>query len=368
MCFEELQDAYGDSAPVTTKLAIELQEKAWALQDAGALDEAADVCTRALRLIERTEGPDSADAANLLNDLSAIEYERLKLHYALQRAQSAKRISDQWNCLTNDTTLTRIRGKTLELIGNLHRVFGNYESAEVVLLEAARNAEDAFGVNSHDLACAKNNLGVLYKFWGRFDDGLELYREALGCYETGSLESAQILHNIGGILHAAGNASAGEQPAREAWLITKSVLGAESNEAMLDAMAYAAILDDLGEFEEAEDLYLAGLQFFETRCGSGHYETAAIRHNLAGHRAAQGRFEEAEQNYRSALKTKIDLIGPDCPDVAITEQNLGALLHKLGRSDEGRDLLQRAVSILAVRLKPNHPILLHAISTLQEMT
>jgi tetratricopeptide (TPR) repeat protein len=350
---------------MTTDRAVELQESAWALQDAGALDEAVEVCTEALRFIQLSQGDDSPDYANLLNDLSELEFERQRFHCALQVAESAKLISDEWNTVRSDVTLTKIRAKTLEILGALHRTLGDYQSAEIVLLEAAE-AASKFGPKSPDIAQAKNNLGMLYKYWGRFNEGLQLYREALGCFAAGSLESGQILHNIGGILHASGNPIAAEQPAREAWVISTSCLGPNSREAVLDALAYAAVLDDLDRLHEAEPIYISGLEYFKVHFGPGHYEMAAVQHNLAAHRASQGRLEEAEQYYRSALKTKIALIGRDSPDVALTEQNLGALLHQLGRSGEGAELLQHAVGILTARLLPSHPILLHAIETWQK--
>ena len=56
--------------------AIELQEQAWSLQAEGKLDQALIACREALRLMEESEGPDSPDAANLLNDLAEIENDR----------------------------------------------------------------------------------------------------------------------------------------------------------------------------------------------------------------------------------------------------------------------------------------------------
>ena len=61
---------------MSTERAIELQEEAWALQAKGRLVEASRVCREALRLVEAADGPESPDAANLLNNLSEIESDR----------------------------------------------------------------------------------------------------------------------------------------------------------------------------------------------------------------------------------------------------------------------------------------------------
>ena len=77
---------------MTIERAIELQEQSWTLQAEGKLDEASCACREALRLIDLSEGANSPDVANLLNDLAEIEQERQNFAEALALAERARSI------------------------------------------------------------------------------------------------------------------------------------------------------------------------------------------------------------------------------------------------------------------------------------
>src|SRR5258708_21285931 len=97
--------------------ALELQGRAWALQAEGKLEDAFAACLEALQLTEQSEGSDSPDAANLLNDLAEIECDRQNFQPALlyaERALATERA--QVNRFTGETA-ARIWLKTLALLG-----------------------------------------------------------------------------------------------------------------------------------------------------------------------------------------------------------------------------------------------------------
>jgi tetratricopeptide (TPR) repeat protein len=337
---------------MSVERAIELQEQAWNFQAEGRLEDARQACAEALRFMEESEGPNSPDVANLLNDLADIEIERQNFPGALAIATKAAA------CVEAPTP---VRIRTSELLGTLYRTLGDYARAEGHLKQALAMSESA-----EDGVRARNNLGVLYKYWGRFEEGLRLYREALGPTEEESLARATIYHNIGGILHAQGNFSAAEEPARKAWEISRKLLGEDDPHTMLDAAAYAGVLDGLERYEESERIYRRALEIFEKTYGPQHYEVAANLHNLAAVVAARGDSAEAEQYYRRALAIKEKLLGPESPDVALTRHNLGNLLRLAGRGAEAVPLLESAVGVLDKRLTPGHPHLILARENLQK--
>ena len=98
----------------------------------------------------------------------------------------------------------RIRLKTLALLGALRRLQGDYVHAENHLQEAVRLAVGEFGETSQESAQALNDLAVLYKYCGRFDEGLRLYKEALrvtiATQGEECLSACTIYNNMGGIL------------------------------------------------------------------------------------------------------------------------------------------------------------------------
>jgi tetratricopeptide (TPR) repeat protein len=354
---------------MNTERAVELQEQAWNLQAEGKLDEAATAVRKALLLLEESGEANSPDAANLLNDLAEIESERQSLQDALVVAERAHSIEGQLGDSFTGEGAAQIRARTMGLIGEICRVRGDFVRAEVSLKEALRILATEFGEASEEVANARNNLAVLYKACGRFDEGLYLYQKALVAVVKlngeDCLASSVIYHNIGGILHAKGDFTAAESPGRKAWDISRRLLCEDDPRTLFDAVAYAAILDGLQRYDESEAIYRRALAIFEQTFGPEHYEVTSNLHNLAAVLCARGDLDQAEKLYRRALAIKEKLLGEDSPDAALTLNNLGALLTRAGRPEEATRLLQRAVTILQDRVAPDHPHLVLARANLQ---
>lgn len=344
---------------MSTEQAIELQEQAWVLQANGRLDEAADVCGEALRLVELHEGPKSPDTANLLNDLAEIESSRQHFALALSLAVRAFEIEDQLGEEFSGTDATHIRIKTRTLLGELRRMLGDPSGGHDALVSAVSIAVSEFGVASIEAGEAHNNLAVAYKYAGRFDEALALYQSALTAILArdgeDSLDTAILYHNIGGIFHASGDFTAAEEPGRRAWEISRRFLGEDNLQTIIDAEAYAAILDGLERFEESELIHRHALDFLRRECVPEHHEIAAVLHNLAATVASQGRLEEAERYYRQALSIRDKLFGEDSADAALTRNNIGAILNTSGRYMEAENLLSKALTCLARQLPAGHP-------------
>ena len=348
---------------------LELQEQAWSLQAEGKLDEAATAVRSALLLLEESGEANSPDAANLLNDLAEIESERQSLREALALAERAQSVEEQFGGGFAGEGAAQIRARTMGLIGEICRILGDFNRAEVSLKEALRIVVAEFGEVSEHVANARNNLAVLYKACGRFDEGLRLYQEALDSVVKlngeDCLASSVIYHNIGGILHSKGDFTAAEPPGRKAWDISWRLLGEDDPRTLFDAVAYAAILDGLQRYDESETIYRWALAIFEQTFGPEHYEVASNLHNLAAVLCARGDLAEAEKVYQRALAIKEKLLGEDSPDAALTLNNLGALLTRAGRPEEAAGLLQRTVNILHDRVAPDHPHLALARANLE---
>jgi tetratricopeptide (TPR) repeat protein len=350
--------------------ALELQARAWALQAEGKLEDAFAACLEALQLTEQSEGRDSPDVANLLNDLAEIECDRQKFPSALIYAERALAIEKTHiNRLTGETA-ARIRLKTLALLGALRRVQGDYVRAENDLQEAVKLSVDEFGETSEEFAHALNDLAVLHKYCGRFDEGLRLYEEALRITTAAQgeegLTACTIYHNMGGILFSKGDFAAAELFGKKAWEISRCLLGDSDPRTTTDAAAYAAILDGLGRYGESEAIYRHALAAFEQSFGTNHYQVAATLHNLAAVLCARGDLDEAEPLYQRALAIRENLLGAGSPDAALTRNNLGALLNLTGRPREAAALLERAVEILEDHLAPDHPHLALARANLKQ--
>lgn len=123
---------------MTTDLAVELQEQSWSLQAEGKLDEAATACRKALLFLEESGKADSPDAANLLNDLAEIENERHNFKAALTVAGLAQGIEEHLGRGFAGEDAARICARTMALIGEISRMYGDFVRAEMSLKEALR--------------------------------------------------------------------------------------------------------------------------------------------------------------------------------------------------------------------------------------
>ena len=228
---------------------LELQERAWQLQAGGRLDDALDAASRALEAVERTDGPESIDAANLLNDLAEIEIERRNFSAALDLAHRAHAIEKTRGHLFKTDVRSRICLKTLELLGNLHQTLDDYVQAEAEFIEALTLARRIFGNASCEAAVARNNLGGLYNRLGRFSESLSLLCRALypmiSMHGEDSPGARSVYHNLAALLYARRDYRAAEESARKAWRISVRLLGEDHPQTRIEETIYAAILNDL---------------------------------------------------------------------------------------------------------------------------
>jgi tetratricopeptide (TPR) repeat protein len=351
---------------MTMDRVVALQSRAWRLQDDGDFDAASQALGEAIAAARECATP--LDVANLLADSAEVEYERGAYLMSLQHARRALAVIDESRQDAAHEAAARIRLRALDRCGAAQCAVGRYAESESTLREAVGLAAAHFGVDTFESAQVRNALGIVYKFWGRWDEALAVYEDVLRIVVAISGETSEaaaaVYHNIGGLLHAQGECARAEAPARRAWDIVRAARGDDHPDTMLHAAAYASVLDGLGRHDESRPLYDRALAVVERRFGSEHPETAAVLHNRAAACAAGGEHDAAERDYRRALAIKERTIGRDAPDTALTRQNLGRLLCETGRSNEGIPLLRSALDALAARLPADHPYVIAAHANL----
>lgn len=340
----------------TIDRACQLHEAGLACYAAGKSREAESMFRRALRLLERAEGPDSPDVASVLNDLAAIYEERCEYTQAGRCYQRAVEIVER---VEGDDEVERLRLQLWHGLSRINQWQGHYEPAESLLKRALGHAEQVFGQDQMEVAEALNGLGRLYKDLGRFTDAGQAYQRALALAEQAAepapIMLATLYHNLGGLEHAARNYERGEPFARRAIVLREQALGSEHPAVAADLAALAALLDGQKKYREAEAMYRRALAIFERVYGAEHYEVAVNLNNLAANFQAQGKREPAEQLYRRALQIKEKIFGTDHPDVAFTLNNLAALYKATKRYAEAEELYQWALKIFEQALGPEHP-------------
>ena len=241
---------------------------------------------------------------------------------------------------------------------------GDYRRAGLLLTLTLGAAEAHTDVGREVVAGICNELGVLGKYTGRFDDAETFYRRALDIYldvyGTDHDTVASIYHNLGGVAHARGQHRAGEPLARQAVEIRTRLYGPDHLSVAIDVAAWAALLDGCGRVDEAEIHLRHVLWVFRREYGDDHYEIAVTAHNLAALRHRRGDFEGAIADYTEALARKERFLGAEHPELASTLVNLGAALRALDRCEAALPHYRRAAAILRRSVAADHPTLVAA--------
>src|SRR5262249_55667735 len=128
-----------------------------------------------------------------------------------------------------------------------------------------------------------------------------------------------------------------------------------------------ALYEKQGRYAESEPLYKRSLAIREKALGPDHPDVAVILTSLAELYYAQGKYAEAEQLFKRALPIHENAPGPNAPDLAIDLNklahagvvgilnNLAALYTKQGKYGEAESQYKRALAIIEKGLGPNHP-------------
>lgn len=242
--------------------------------------------------------------------------------------------------------------------GEAARLSGRWPEAEAAYREALALAEQTFGPGSVAAAAVAHNLGVTYKYTGRFEQAAALYHRALAvATEAGDdAFAAVICHNLGGLAHARGAHADGEPWARRAVAIRERS-GAGPLALAADRGALAGLLVGLGRHEEAESLLIGCRDTFTQVLGPEHHEVGVIETNLAALALARGDLEAAEEHARRALAIKRAALGSTNPELAPTLTTLGTIRRRRGDDIDAVAWHLRALAVLEPVVEADHPLL-----------
>ncbi len=332
---------------------------------AGRLAAAEAACRQALRKMRRGVGLRHPDSVNIANTLGAILEGAGRYQEAARIFQESVRNSPR----AAEREVGLIRVQSLASLGNLLRAAGKYPEAGRTLRRALALATASFGKTHQQTAACRNDLAVLYKYTGRFDEAMRLYRLALRTSRRSgdAQQTATIYHNIGGLEHARGRFAAGEAPARKALALRRAELGSRHPAVAADAAALAGILDGLGRCAESRKLYALALGVFRRCYGPVHYEIAVNLNNLACVESDCGHHAQAEALFRETLTMKEKLLGKPHPDTALTAHNLATCLRDQGRRREAQSYAKRALAVFQRCFQEGHPKVLAARNLLRAL-
>lgn len=251
------------------------------------------------------------------------------------------------------------------------REAGDYGRADALARDGSVELERALGPDSRELAVLLNELGILGKYLGRFDDSEGYYRRALAIHERhGEVDSANvaaILHNLGGLAHERGDHETAYGYARRGLDVRAALAQPDPLALAQDRAAFAAILIDLVRYDEADALLADALAAYESWYGPRHYEVGVTLHNLGCLRYRRGQLDAAAETLRRAYEVKRAVLGRRHPDLAITLYAQARCARVLDDRRRAVTLLRKACALLEPVVSPDQPTLVACRQQLAEL-
>jgi tetratricopeptide (TPR) repeat protein len=257
--------------------------------------------------------------------------------------------------------LDRDDANTLNAINNLtivYRANGRFDEAFRLDEENVKVCEGKLGHEHPITTQAMVCLAEDHRSAGRFDQAIPLYMEVLklrtakqGPEHPDTLWTKCTLADA---YLRAGRLNEALPMIAEALSLGKAKLGPQHPQT-LDAMGIQAnAFQDAGRVDEAVQLREEELKLRKAKMGPERRETLASMGNLADAYRAAGRFDEAVRLLEESLKIMTAKLGRDYPDTLAMMGNLANAYQDAGRSDDAVRLYEQALGLEKAKLGPDH--------------
>ena len=137
------------------------------------------------------------------------------------------------------------------------------------------------------------------------------------------------------------------------WLEQRASLDRENVDWQLDAARY--VLDFLGDYERALNIYEPTLEYCKEHYGELHEKTAMLYNNIGLVYDHKGEYDNALEYYNKAREIAEKVLDPQHPNLATTYNNIGFVYSNKGEYDNALEYYNRAREIQEKDLDPQHP-------------
>ncbi len=323
------------------------------LKDMNRFEEAEKTLLRARDVKGLLLGTDNISYSNVQNFLGLLYREMGRNKEAEEHFLAVKKVR------------SRLKGRQrvsyaaiLNNLGILYRTMGRFEEAEENLLEAKKIRQEIYGTTHRLYAEVINNLANLYSDSRRSDEAENYLLEAKKIQEASKPEGeevAQILENLGILYRQLGRFEESEQCYQKCIEIWEKTVG-ETHP------TYARSLDNLGAlyfhmglFENSEPLYLKSKSIRAEHLGKESPDYSSSLNNLGALYMVKGQYQIAKPYYSEALNVFGKTIGKESPQYAWILNNLAILFQKMEQLDSAELCLKEAMSIREKILGKDHP-------------
>ncbi len=243
------------------------------------------------------------------------------------------------------------------LLGQMYMNQGHFKEAEVHLKREYERDQARYGKDSPLVSISIFDFArVLYK-QGKYEQAEPLFKRAIAIDSKAGADMvsqlAYDLESLGRLYYHQGRFAEADS------LYKRSIAMQEKLGVDLDDMAFsfnylADLYADEGRYSEAEPLYIKVLKFGEKALSSEDPQLAVYVGNVGLLQMEQGRYPEAEINFKRALKISQQR-GTLVQEQITALGNLAELYRHQKRFDEAKVLFEQATQVAEKLFGPNDP-------------
>jgi CHAT domain-containing protein/Tfp pilus assembly protein PilF len=305
-----------------------------------------------------------ADSLNLLGMLCHLQGDYAQAELLLQRGFRLR----ETDLGTQDHPEV---ADSLNNLANLYADRGDYTRAELLYQQSLAIREAALEQGHPQIADSLNNLARLFARRGLYKRAEPLYTRALAHREAAlghdHPDVARTLNNLANLYRDQGLHTRAEPLYQRALAIREAALGGGHPLVATSLNNLASLYRDQAMYGRAEPLYERALVICETALGANHPQVARTLNNLAELHAARGEYEQAETLSGRALVMREVALGSQHPDIAYSLTCLACCLHGRGEYELAEPLYERALAIREAAWGDSHPLISEALYNLAHL-
>ncbi len=215
----------------------------------------------------------------------------------------------------------------METMGTVYTSLGLYDQAVPLLQSALDKRKALYGEKHLEVAQSLDRLGEVLKLKADHDQALPMYREALALRRkmlgNEHIDTARSVYELAELLSRMGDYAAADPLFREALALRRKLTGDEEPGSRAKHRGRGSQPVRPGQLTRSPSSSCARPSRCSASCTTGRIPSLAdALNNLGWVLGELGQFEEAEQLYRQALEMQRVLLGEAHPYIAIGLNNV----------------------------------------------
>lgn len=299
-------------------------------------EEATECFVRALFLARSSAGMPLVSVVAILHNIGYIQYRNIELEKALATFNECLQV---FRCVASKLEYAA----TLNCLGVLyfHLPKADTTSAMENYTNALALRRQLYGSDHKDVGTTLNNIGRVHYIKGEYDLALANYLEALRIRRSllgkDHLDVAATVYNAGQTFHQKGDLSKALKYYKAFMRITVPKLGQNHRDVAIMLKCMAQIYHEQREYEKALSLYSEALTVGRAALGM-HAEVASILNKMGNLFYERGDFDAALGKYKEGLDVERAVLHSLHPNITVTLTNIGQIHKQRGEYSEALKL------------------------------